>query len=117
MKPNHVKVFYTHCYEDQFDLSPEDSFITFVRSYEVDGVHIREDWAELRFTPFGELHLRAPSEDDNPTFRVPYQAFLDALTPDQILETETSPDFVTVIAVSTIELVDGYWFDQKTAAA
>lgn len=114
MRYNHVKVFYTHCAEQRIGLPPEESYITFARSYEVNGVHIREDWAELRFTPFGELHLRTPDEDAIPDFRLPYQAFLDSLTPEDILDTDSSSEFVAVIPVSTIEFIDGFWMDHKT---
>lgn len=107
MRQNHVKVFYAHCKGDSFVEAPE-SVITFVRAYGVNGVLVDCDWAELKFVPFGQIHLRRLSEQERearpPYMTLPYERFLATLTVDDWLEETT--DEVVVLPVSTLELVE-----------
>jgi hypothetical protein len=94
-------VTYNHASGDQV-VPAEESAITFVKNYEVNGVWVDTDWATLRFTPFGELELRPSDRSRHPDIRAPYELFLQTLTDDDYLEDSDPPNRV-VIPVSTLE--------------
>ena len=101
----HVKVFFAHVKGSEF-VDCKESVITFARAYTVNDVYVSEDWAELRFSPFGELALSSPDDGRAEDLVAPYQELLDSITLDDRLDYEG-----VVIPVSTIEFVEGNWFD------
>ena len=109
MRHFHLRVYYAHCREDSF-VEADESFITFARMYVLNGVPIREDWAELRFSPFGQLILHHPDpEESHPGFIVPYEVFLSTLTKEDWLEGSSRAH--PIIPVSSFEFIEGNWFD------
>jgi hypothetical protein len=120
-----VQAFYNHYAGDRM-VSPDQSAITFINAYTVNGIYVDCDWAELCFSPFGELWLSSPS----PSFTqrasdllVPYVEFYESLTPEECLEGSDfnfSPgvvrEAVRGIPVSTIEFIEGNWFERVRAA-
>lgn len=104
MKHNHVTIFYAHIKkESSITSDPSESHIVFVRGYGVNGVLVDCEWAELRFTPFGELRMRRLSEDEkkdrHPSLVVPYEFLLNSYTAEDWLEEST--DEMLVIPVSS----------------
>ena len=97
----HVKVYFAHCKGSEF-VEGEDSLITFARAYFVNGVYVDAGWAELRFSPFGEMALFPPEDERHPDFADPYRELLDSIT----LEDRLDQDGI-VIPVSTFEFVEG----------
>ena len=110
MRQFHVQVFFAHCKGSDF-VENWDSVITFVRAYLVNGVYVSEDWAELIFQPFGQLHLHPPRDGRHPALTEPYQEFLDSLTEEEWLEGTT--DDVIVLPVSRFEFIEGVWFEHQ----
>jgi hypothetical protein len=105
MKHNHVTVFYAHINGSKV-VDASNSLITFVRAYGVNGTLVDCDWAELRFVPFGQLHLRRLDERErssrHPEIVQPYERLLDSYTEEDWLEETT--DEVIVIPVSSMDI-------------
>ena len=115
MKHNHVTIFYVHANGDSFT-DASNSAITFVRAYGVNGTLVDSDWAELKFTPFGELHMKQLDEEEkrerHPDIVEPYQRLLDSYTADDWLDETT--DEVMIIPVSSFDIAerpDGAYVD------
>ncbi len=103
MKQNHVTVFYVHAKGGGW-VSAEESDIIFARAYGVGTVLVDLEWAELRFTPFGEIHLKKLEGEQlarHPSFIEPYQRLWHSLTADDWLDATTED--VIVLPVSTIQ--------------
>ena len=102
----HVKLTYTH-HAGAKSVSAGDSQITFANFYEIDNeVLVLCEWAELRFSPFGELELLPPDSDEKDPVAKQYQEFLDGLTLDEVLE-DSDPPHRWVIPVARITLSEG----------
>jgi hypothetical protein len=106
MRKFHVTVFYVHASGDKW-VSADASDIMLARAYGVGWVLVDLEWAELRFTPFGEIHLRKLPEnpDRHPAFVEPYKRLWDSLTAEDWLDSTTEETIV--LPVSTINFREG----------
>lgn len=103
MKKFHVTAFYVHASGIEW-VSVDRSDILFVRAYGVGTTLVDLEWADLHFTPFGEIHLRKLSDDQlnrHPSLVDPYLRFWHSLTKDDWLDTTTTD--VIVLPVSSID--------------
>lgn len=86
MRQFHVRAHYRHC-KGQRTVSPDESVITFISEYYVNGLFIDSGWAELEFAPFGELWLTLPGPEEAERRGVnDFVEFYEALTPEDCLE-------------------------------
>jgi hypothetical protein len=119
----HVKVFFHHI-RGSGRVTGHESLVTFVNSFEVDGIYIASDWAELTFAPFGELWLALPTPGErSPDLVDPYVRFYEALTPADCLEGSSfnfAPGVmrsaVRGLPVSTFEFIEGTGYAQALVA-
>lgn len=117
-----VRVHYVH-YKGSGQVDADESAIIFVRGYYVNGVYVDNGWAELRFTPFGELWLTLPGVDEADRRGVSeFVKFYESLTRADCLE---GSDFnfapgvarsaIRGIPVSSLEFVEGGSFELQAA--
>lgn len=106
MRRFHVTVFYAHAKGSEW-VTADESDIIFARAYGVGSVLVDLEWAELRFTPFGEIHLRKVTDatQRHPAFVEPYERLWASLTADDWLEATTEE--IIVLPVSTINFREG----------
>lgn len=107
----HVRALYSH-HKGERMVSTDDSAITFVSEYYVNGLFVDSIWAELLFSPFGELWLTLPGVSEPERRTKEYVEFYEALTPDDCLEGSDfnfAPGVIRAatrgIPVSTLEFI------------